>query len=126
MIFAAAFILYAWSSGPRGPQSCAAYPARAVTALGLILFAGVGTVRNCWVCNSRTMTRSRDPLLGQHIGVFLVEWGRNHVAAVMITLFLGPFPDDRTSLEHVGALQLLDRIFLMMTGFYVVIASGIW
>ena len=91
VIFAAAFILYALVFGP--PAARRVVPPtvlRAVTALGLILFAGVGIVSQ--LLGSQYLdydALADDPLLGQHIGVFLVELGVGiTVAAVMITLFL--------------------------------------
>ena len=91
VIFAAAFILYALVFGTPAARSVVPPTLlRAVTALGLILFAGVGTVSQ--LLGSQFLDYDAlavDPLLGQHIGVFLVELGVGiTVAAVMITLFL--------------------------------------
>ena len=91
VIFAAAFILYALVFGtPAARRVVPPTLLRAVTALGLILFAGVGTVSQ--LLGSQYLdydALAGDPLLGQHIGVFLVELGVGiTVAAVMITLFL--------------------------------------
>ena len=91
VIFAAAFILYALVFGtPAARRVVPPTLLRAVTALGLILFAGVGTVSQ--LLGSQYLDYDAlavDPLLGQHIGVFLVELGVGiTVAAVMITLFL--------------------------------------
>ncbi|MEE3287974.1 MAG: Na(+)/H(+) antiporter subunit B [Pseudomonadota bacterium] len=91
VIFAAAFILYALVFGtPAARRVVPPTLLRAVTALGLILFAGVGTVSQ--LLGSQFLdydALAADPLLGQHIGVFLVELGVGiTVAAVMITLFL--------------------------------------
>ncbi|GIT53682.1 MAG: cation:proton antiporter [Pseudomonadota bacterium] len=91
VIFAAAFILYALVFGtPAARRVVPPTLLRAVTALGLILFAGVGTVSQ--LLGSQFLDYDAlavDPLLGQHIGVFLVELGVGiTVAAVMITLFL--------------------------------------
>ena len=91
VIFAAAFILYALVFGtPAARRVVPPTVLRAVTALGLILFAGVGTVSQ--LLGSQFLdydALAGDPLLGQHIGVFLVELGVGiTVAAVMITLFL--------------------------------------
>ena len=90
-IFAAAFILYALVFGtPAARRVVPPTVLRAVTALGLILFAGVGIVSQ--LLGSQYLdydALADDPLLGQHIGVFLVELGVGiTVAAVMITLFL--------------------------------------
>ena len=91
VIFAAAFILYALVFGtPAARRVVPPTVLRAVTALGLILFAGVGIVSK--LLGSQYLdydALADDPLLGQHIGVFLVELGVGiTVAAVMITLFL--------------------------------------
>ena len=91
VIFAAAFILYALVFGtPAARRVVPPTLLRAVTALGLILFAGVGTVSQ--LLGSQFLDYDAlavDPLLGQHIGVFLVELGVGiTVAAVMTTLFL--------------------------------------
>ena len=91
VIFAAAFILYALVFGtPAARRVVPPTLLRAVTALGLILFAGVGPVSQ--LLGSQFLDYDAlavDPLLGQHIGVFLVELGVGiTVAAVMITLFL--------------------------------------
>ena len=91
VIFAAAFILYALVFGtPAARRVVPPTLLRAVTALGLILFAGVGTVSQ--LLGSQFLDYDAlavDPLLGQHIGVFLVELGVGiTVAAGMITLFL--------------------------------------
>ena len=90
VIFAAAFILYALVFGtPAARRVVPPTLLRAVTALGLILFAGVGTVSQ--LLGSQFLDYDAlavDPLLGQHIGVFLVELGVGiTVAAVMITIF---------------------------------------
>jgi len=91
VIFAAAFILYALVFGtPAARRVVPPTVLRAATALGLILFAGVGIVSQ--LLGSQYLdydALAGDPLLGQHIGVFLVELGVGiTVAAVMITLFL--------------------------------------
>ena len=91
VIFAAAFILYALVFGtPAARRVVPPTLLRAVTALGLILFAGVGTVSQLLGAQYLDYDAlAGDPLLGQHIGVFLVELGVGiTVAAVMITLFL--------------------------------------
>ncbi|MEE3287466.1 MAG: Na(+)/H(+) antiporter subunit B [Pseudomonadota bacterium] len=91
VIFAAAFILYALVFGTRAARTVVP-PAvlRTVTALGLILFAGVGTVSQ--LLGSQFLdydALANNPLHGQHIGIFLVELAVGiTVAAVMITLFL--------------------------------------
>ena len=91
VIFAAAFILYALVFGtPAARRVVPPTVLRAVTALGLILFAGVGIVSQ--LLGSQYLdydALAGDPLMGQHIGLFLVELGVGiTVAAVMITLFL--------------------------------------
>ena len=91
VIFAAVFILYALVFGtPAARRVVPPTVLRAVTALGLILFAGVGIVSQ--LLGSQYLdydALAGDPLLGQHIGVFLVELGVGiTVAAVMLTLFL--------------------------------------
>ena len=71
---------------------------RIMTALGLLLFAGVGF----WslIAGERYLdydALAQEPLVGQHVGIFLVELGVGiTVAAVMITVFVafaGRTPD---------------------------------
>jgi len=63
---------------------------RLLTALGLLLFAGVGILTMLLGGDYLDYnTLGQDPLHGQHLGIFLVELGVGiTVAAVMITVFL--------------------------------------
>ena len=91
VIFAAAFILYGLVFGVEAIERVfSATALRIVTALGLLLFAGVGF----WslLGGERYLdydALAQEPLAGQHLGVFLVERGVGiTVAAVMITVFV--------------------------------------
>ena len=91
VIFAAAFILYGLVFGVEAIERVfSATALRIVTALGLLLFAGVGF----WslLGGERYLdydALAQEPLAGQHLGVFLVELGVGiTVAAVKITVFV--------------------------------------
>ena len=91
VIFAAAFILYALVFGTQAVRIVVSPPIlRLLTASGLLLFAGVGTVTMLLGGHYLDYdTLAQNPLLGQHLGIFLVELGVGiTVAAVMITVFL--------------------------------------
>ena len=91
VIFAAAFILYALVFGTPAVRTVVS-PSflRLMTASGLLLFAGVGTVTMLLGGHYLDYdTLAQNPLHGQHLGIFLVELGVGiTVAAVMITVFL--------------------------------------
>ena len=91
VIFAAAFILYALVFGTPAVRTVVS-PSflRLLTASGLLLFAGVGTVTMLLGGHYLDYdTLAQNPLHGQHLGIFLVELGVGiTVAAVMITVFL--------------------------------------
>ena len=99
VIFAAGFILYALVFGVEAIERVfSAATLRIMTALGLLLFAGVGF----WslIGGERYLdydALAQEPLVGQHVGIFLVELGVGiTVAAVMITVFVafaGRTPD---------------------------------
>lgn len=99
VIFAAGFILYALVFGVEAIERVfSAAALRIMTALGLLLFAGVGF----WslLGGERYLdydALAQEPLVGQHLGIFLVELGVGiTVAAVMITVFVafsGRTPD---------------------------------
>ena len=97
VIFAAAFILYALVFGTQAVRTVVS-PSflRLMTASGLLLFAGVGTVTMLLGGHYLDYdTLAQNPLHGQHLGIFLVELGVGiTVAAVMITVFLA-FPGRR-------------------------------
>ena len=91
VIFAAGFILYALVFGVEAIERVfSAATLRIMTALGLLLFAGVGF----WslIAGERYLdydALAQEPLVGQHVGIFLVELGVGiTVAAVMITVFV--------------------------------------
>ena len=91
VIFAAAFILYALVFGTQAVRTVVSPSIlRLLTASGLLLFAGVGMVTMLLGGHYLDYdTLARDPLHGQHLGIFLVELGVGiTVAAVMITVFL--------------------------------------
>ena len=91
VIFAAAFILYALVFGTQAVRIVVSPSIlRLLTASGLLLFAGVGMVTMLLGGHYLDYdTLAQNPLLGQHLGIFLVELGVGiTVAAVMITVFL--------------------------------------
>ncbi len=91
VIFAVAFILFTLIFGPlRARQVAPAWVTTLMSALGVLLYAGVGVV---------TMLRggafldydvlAHHPLHGQHLGILLVELGVGlTVWGVMVTIFL--------------------------------------
>ena len=91
VIFAAGFILYGLVFGASAVRRVVSPGIlRLLTALGLLLFAGVGILTMLLGGDYLDYnTLGQDPLHGQHLGIFLVELGVGiTVAAVMITVFL--------------------------------------
>lgn len=91
VIFAAGFILYGLVFGTEALRSAVPPAAlRLLTALGLLLFAGVGAVT--MLAGSDYLAYNalaQDPVAGQHLGILIVEFGVGvTVSAVMITIFL--------------------------------------
>lgn len=90
VIFAAAFILYALIYGLESAnQILTRGLLRFGMALGVLLYAGVG-VYNILVGGKYLdyNVMARDPVHGQHLGIFLVELGVGiTVAAVMVNVF---------------------------------------
>ena len=91
VIFAAGFILYGLVFGTEALRSAVPPAAlRLLTALGLLLFAGVGVVT--MLAGSDYLAYNalaQDPVAGQHLGILIVEFGVGvTVSAVMITIFL--------------------------------------
>ena len=91
VIFAAGFILYGLVCGTEALRSAVPPAAlRLLTALGLLLFAGVGAVT--MLAGSDYLAYNalaQDPVAGQHLGILIVEFGVGvTVSAVMITIFL--------------------------------------
>ena len=91
VIFAAAFILYALVFGLSAAREVVSDTVlRIVSALGVLLYAGVGVVNmvkgnNFLAYNNLAV----DPVAGQHLGVLLVEAGVGMtVGAVVISLFV--------------------------------------
>ena len=91
VIFAAAFILYALVFGLSAAREVVSdMVLRIVSALGVLLYAGVGVVNivkgnNFLAYNNLAV----DPVAGQHLGVLLVEAGVGMtVGAVVISLFV--------------------------------------
>lgn len=91
VIFAAAFILYALVFGLSAAREVVSDTVlRIVSALGVLLYAGVGIVNmvkgnNFLAYNNLAV----DPVAGQHLGVLLVEAGVGMtVGAVVISLFV--------------------------------------
>ena len=91
VIFAAGFILYGLVFGTEALRSAVPPAAlRLLTALGLLLFAGVGAVT--MLAGSDYLAYNalaQDPVAGQHLGILIVEFGVGvTVSAVMIMIFL--------------------------------------
>ena len=91
VIFAAGFILYGLVFGTEALRNAVPPAAlRLLTALGLLLFAGVGAVT--MLAGSDYLAYNalaQDPVAGQHLGILIVEFGVGvTVSAVMITIFL--------------------------------------
>ena len=90
VIFGAAFILYGLLFGVHSVQKVAP-PAvvRALTACGVLIYAGVGVVTLLFGGNFLDYNvLSSDPVAGQHLGILLIELGvGTTVAATMILLF---------------------------------------
>ncbi len=90
VIFAAAFVLYTLIYGLDEAQRVAR-PAVVLcfVALGLLLYAGTGVVSLFLGGNYLGYSvLLRDPLHGQHLGIFLIELGVGiTVAAVMVSAF---------------------------------------
>ena len=91
VIFAAGFILYGLVFGTEALRNAVPPAAlRLLTALGLLLFAGVGAVT--MLAGSDYLAYNalaQDPVAGQHVGILIVEFGVGvTVSAVMITIFL--------------------------------------
>ena len=91
VIFAAAFVLYALVFGLAAAREVVSDTVlRVVSALGVLLYAGVGIVNmlkgnNFLAYNNLAV----DPVAGQHLGVLLVEAGVGvTVGAVVISLFV--------------------------------------
>ena len=91
VIFAAGMILYGLIFGISSLQRLiSAHILYPFIALGLLLFAAVGFVSIPLGKNYLDYDAlSKDPLAGQHVGIFLIELGVGiTVAAVMITIFI--------------------------------------
>ncbi len=91
VIFAAAFVLYALVFGLAAAREVVSDTVlRIVSALGVLVYAGVGIVNmlkgnNFLAYNNLAV----DPVAGQHLGVLLVEAGVGMtVGAVVISLFV--------------------------------------
>ena len=90
VIFASAFILYALLFGvAKARRAAPAGVVRAVLALGLLLYAGVGVAAMFMGGNYLDYSAlSADPVAGQHLGILLIEFGVGMtVAASMVTIF---------------------------------------
>ncbi len=90
VIFAAGFILYALTFGVESAQRILPVGIlRAGVASGVLLYAGVGVATLLLGGNFLDYSVLRpDPVLGQHLGILLIEFGVGAtVASVMITVF---------------------------------------
>lgn len=90
VIFASAFILYALIFGvDRARQVAPPWSIRIALAAGVLLYAGVGIAGLVTGGNYLDYSVLADnPLLGQHLGIGLIEFGVGMtVAAAMITIF---------------------------------------
>ena len=91
VIFAAAFVLYALVFGLAAAREVVSDTVlRVVSALGVLLYAGVGIVNMLKGNNFLAYNNlAADPVAGQHLGVLLVEAGVGMtVGAVVISLFV--------------------------------------
>ena len=91
VIFAAAFVLYALVFGLAAAREVVSDTVlRIVSALGVLLYAGVGIVNMLKGNNFLAYNNlAADPVAGQHLGVLLVEAGVGMtVGAVVIALFV--------------------------------------
>ncbi len=90
VIFAAGFILYALTFGVEAARRILPVGIlRAGVASGVLLYAGVGVATLLLGGNFLDYSVLRpDPVLGQHLGILLIEFGvGTTVASVMITVF---------------------------------------
>ncbi len=90
VIFASAFILYALIFGVDNARKVApAWATRTLLALGLLLYAGVGVAGILLGGNYLDYSvLAEDPVVGQHLGITLIEFGVGAtVAGDMITIF---------------------------------------
>ena len=90
VIFGAGFILYALIYGVENAQRVAPPGlVRFLVALGVLIFAGVGYWDLLLGGNYLDYdVMAADPVVGQHVGILLVELGVGiTVAAVMMTIF---------------------------------------
>lgn len=90
VIFASAFILYALIFGIHAVRKVIpAKASRALLAVGVLLYAGVGVagmLRGGNFLNYSVL--SQNPLTGQHLGILLIELGVGiTVTTAMITIF---------------------------------------
>ena len=90
VIFGAGFILYTLIYGVENARRVAPEPVvRALVALGLLLYIGVGYAGLFLGGNFLDyFVFAQEPEKGQHLGIFLVELGvGTTVAATMVTVF---------------------------------------
>ena len=90
VIFASAFILYSLIFGIENARSVISFNLlRIVSALGLLLYIGVGISALIFGGNFLDYNvLATNPLSGQHIGIMLIELGVGMtVAAVMMMMF---------------------------------------
>lgn len=90
VIFASAFILYSLIFGIENARSVISFNLlRIVSALGLLLYLGVGISALIFGGNFLDYNvLATNPLSGQHIGIMLIELGVGMtVAAVMMMIF---------------------------------------
>lgn len=95
VIFSAAFILYTLIFGiDRALMIVSANTLRIFSALGLLLYIGVGVVALMKGGNFLDYNvLSSSPISGQHIGIFMIELGVGiTVGATMTTIFFIFFP----------------------------------
>lgn len=90
VIFSSAFILYAIVYGvAKARRIVPSWVTRALLGIGVLLYAGVGVVGMLMGGNFLNYSvLAHDPLLGQHLGITIIEFGVGvTVAASMITIF---------------------------------------
>ena len=90
VIFAAGFVLYALIFGVENARKVLpATATRILLAGGVLLYAGVGIAGLALGGNYLDYNvLAADPVAGQHLGIFLIEFGvGTTVAATMVTVF---------------------------------------
>ncbi len=107
VIFGAGFILYSLVFGVQGAQKVVGSNLlRVLSALGVLLYAGVGIVSLLLGGNYLDYNYlSHDPVHGQHLGILLIELGVGITVASVMTLVFYTFADDPVTDEPTNDEQ---------------------